>query len=184
MNRYVLLLRGINVSGQKKIKMDALKKMLEKLDFKDVKTYIQSGNAVFKTMETSVAHLEKRIGECLLRSFGFEVHVLIIVAHAFESIIQKAPFISEAAADLNNAYFVLLKHKPDFELVKALSLETYPNERFIITEECIYLSCQKGYGKAKCNTNFFERKLKTQATTRNYKTMMKLWEMSKEMESN
>tara|TARA_R110000796_G_scaffold250788_4_gene380728 strand:+ start:98747 stop:99292 length:546 start_codon:yes stop_codon:yes gene_type:complete len=181
MKTYILLLRGINVSGQKKVKMADLKKMLEALNFEAIQTYIQSGNVVFKTNENSTDILEKKISKCIFETFEFEVPVLVIKSENFEGLIKNAPFINDEDAKLDNLYFVLLKNKPDAKLVELLASETYPNEQFIITDNCIYLICQRGYGNAKCDNNFFERKLKVQATTRNYKTMIKLMQMSKEV---
>tara|TARA_R110002126_G_scaffold140101_1_gene284930 strand:- start:100 stop:645 length:546 start_codon:yes stop_codon:yes gene_type:complete len=181
MKTYILLLRGINVSGQKKVKMADLYNMLEKLNLENIQTYIQSGNVVFKTNEDSIAILEKKLSDCILVTFGFEVPILIIKRENFETIIQNAPITSEEDEQVNNSYFVLLKNKPDLRLTELLASETYPDEQFTITDNCIYLKCKKGYGKAKCDNNFFERKLKVQATTRNYKTMIKLMQMSKEV---
>lgn len=180
MNSYVLLLRGINVSGQKKVLMSDLKQMLERLNLENIKTYIQSGNVVFSSVETSKLVLEKNIGDAIVETFRFVVPLMLLTKKDFIKIKNEAPFVSSETLDNKNDYFVILKDAPEIELSKKLKSESYPNETFILKENCIYLICKNGYGKAKCNNNFFEKKLKVKATTRNFKTMKKLVEMLEE----
>ncbi|MEO1010576.1 MAG: DUF1697 domain-containing protein [Bacteroidota bacterium] len=178
MKTYIVLLRGINVSGQKKIKMADLRALLEKLGFSDVATYIQSGNIVLTSnleTEETVAHT---IHQGIANRYGFKVPVLVKSRSDFAKILDENPFTDPELLQNNYLYFVLLKQRPDQEQIDRLQSEDYPNERFTITENCVYLGCLKGYGKAKLDNNLLERKLKVSATTRNYKTMMKLLEMS------
>tara|TARA_R110002051_G_scaffold181460_1_gene251052 strand:- start:147314 stop:147859 length:546 start_codon:yes stop_codon:yes gene_type:complete len=178
MKTYIILLRGINVSGHKKIKMTDLKQMLEHIGMQSVQTYIQSGNIVLKAPSENVQILEKKIRDVITSNYGFEVPVLVIALVSFMKIVNQSPFSAYNDSERKNAYFVLLKNTPETQLVQALEEEDYPNESFTTTQNCIYLCCKNGYGNAKCNTNFFERKLNVQATTRNYRTMSKLLEMT------
>jgi len=178
MKTYIILLRGINVSGHKKIKMTDLKQMLENIGMQNVQTYIQSGNIVLNVPDENVQILEKKVSDVITRNYGFEVPVLGIELASFIEIVNQSPFSEYNDSERKNAYFVLLKNKPETQLIQSLEEENYPNESFKTTQNCIYLTCKNGYGNAKCNTNFFERKLKVQATTRNYKTMVKLLEMT------
>ncbi|WP_165748235.1 DUF1697 domain-containing protein [Cellulophaga sp. Z1A5H] len=178
MKTYMLLLRGINVSGQKKIKMTGLKQSLEKLGLQNVQTYIQSGNVVFDSAITSESSLEKSIEKLIFESYKFEVPVLVFEAKEFETIVKGSPYLDSETVEVNHSYFVLLKTLPADFLVALLNSETFLNEEFVISAKCIYLNCKIGYGKAKCTNNFFERKLKVQATTRNLKTMSKLVALS------
>lgn len=178
MQTYIALLRGINVSGQKKIKMVDLRQLLAQIGFKDVVTYIQSGNIVLKTEERNPRALEKTIASEIHESYGFDVPVLVKSKEEIQDIIEKNPFDNSEDLETNRIYFVLLKEVPKKDLTEALVNETFTNEKFIITGNCVYLCCAKGYGNAKCDNNFFERRLKVPATTRNYRTMTKLLEMS------
>ncbi|MEO0527351.1 MAG: DUF1697 domain-containing protein [Bacteroidota bacterium] len=178
MNTYIALLRGINVSGQKKIKMAHLKTMLQSLKLHDVITYIQSGNIVFKSVEEDSSILEDRIKKGIENTFGFDVPVLVLKRKSMQKIFSANPYTDLKDIESNRIYFVLLKNPAEKKLVDVLMQENYENERFQIAEDCIYLTCTKGYGNAKCNNNFFERKLKVSASTRNYKTMEKLLELS------
>ncbi len=177
MDTYIALLRGINVSGQKKIKMADLKALFTQLGFLDIQTYIQSGNIVFKTETLSTEKLDKRIKEGISATFGFDVPVLVHSAKKLKDI-RKKNTLYQKNEDPKGLYYVLLKQPASPELVANLKQETYPNEVYVITDECVYLNCLKGYGNAKCNNNFFERKLKVVATTRNHKTIAKLLALS------
>lgn len=175
MTKYIALLRGINVSGQKKIPMADLRELLTKSGLHDVQTYIQSGNVIFKSLEEDKVELERIIHEAIKSYFGFEVPVLVIKPEALQHIFDACPFPQEQK---EKSYFMMLFSKADDSLIDLVSQLSYPNEVFKITNNAIYFYCSVGYGKAKLGNNFFERKLKVTATARNYKTMMKLVKLS------
>ena len=179
MKTFIALLRGINVSGQKKIKMADLRDTLQNIGLKSVTTYIQSGNIVFCSREDDIKKLEESIFDAIQKDFGFEVPILITSQDKIESILALNPFAKET--ELNNLYFVLLKQSPSVELMEQFNKLKFDNEDFHIETNCVYLRCKKGYGKAKLNNNMVENKLKVQATTRNLKTMQKLLELAKEI---
>ncbi len=105
MDTYIVLLRGINVSGQKKIKMDELKTMLEELKFKNIKTYIQSGNVVFRNIENANSKdIEFEIEEKIREKYGFEVKTFIKTLTELHEIIINNPFLKKSGRDIN--YYV------------------------------------------------------------------------------
>tara|TARA_R110002051_G_scaffold143507_6_gene216521 strand:+ start:44089 stop:44631 length:543 start_codon:yes stop_codon:yes gene_type:complete len=179
MKTYIAFLRGINVSGKKKIPMAELRELCESVKLKDVKTYIQSGNIIFKSNRTNTTELEKLIEKAILNNFGFEVLVLIKTVEQLNKIISINPFNLEADILDNKIYFVLLNSEPQIEFLESFKNEEFKNEEFFYNENCIYLKCNVGYGKAKLNNNLIERKLKLLATTRNYRTMNTLIDLSK-----
>ncbi|WP_375325574.1 DUF1697 domain-containing protein [Flagellimonas sp. GZD32] len=173
--RFVALLRGINVGGQKKIKMADLKAILEASGLQNVSTYIQSGNVVFECEEQEKSKIEQLIFTTIQKHYGFEVPTLVLKATEIDSIIKNNPF--KGKAEDNNLYFVLPKQEPDSDLTVEFNLLNFEHEDFLVSDNCVYLLCKKGYGKAKLNNNLIEKKLKVEATTRNLKTMQKLLEM-------
>jgi uncharacterized protein (DUF1697 family) len=177
MKTYIALLRGINVSGQKKVLMTDLILAFQELGFQNVKTYIQSGNVLFQTKKTNQEILEEKIKNKLLNTFTFDISVLVKSCEQLEVILRKGPFTDEQT---EQSYFTLLHSKPNKNLIEEVQLIHYHNEAFFVTDECVYFYSAIGYGKAKCNNNFFERKLKVTATTRNYKTMVKLLSLCSE----
>ncbi|PKA98842.1 uncharacterized protein (DUF1697 family) [Flavobacteriaceae bacterium MAR_2009_75] len=179
MQKYIALLRGINVSGQKKVPMAELRQFLEKIGFDDVVTYIQSGNVVFTFDNSKKEILEDMVQSVILESFGYEVPVLIKTREDIERILTVNPFAYNNIGEGRHLYYVLLKNELEEELKIKFESEIYTNEDFHITADCVYLNCKSGYGKAKLNNNLVERKLKVGATTRNHKTMQKLLELSK-----
>ena len=174
MKVYIALLRGINVSGQKKIIMSDLKQLLIETGLQEVVTYIQSGNVVFKSNEKNAHQLSEIISRAIEAKYHFKVPTLVLAADTLNSIIAEAPPTSWLYQPEDTLYFTLLHQIPSkthIEEIQSLDLE---DEKFVITNQCVYFTCVKGYGKAKCNNNFFEKKLKVGATTRNLKTMLKL----------
>jgi len=175
---YVALLRGINVSGQKKVPMAELRELLSDIGFKKVSTYIQSGNVILQSTETNCEKIKVMLQTAIKKHFGFDVSVLVKTAKEFQQIFDECPF---PKAKKEASYFTILQTVPNKEDITLTSQESYPNEKFIITNECVYSYCSTGYGRAKCTTNFFKRKLKVIATARNFKTMTKLLSLSSEI---
>ena len=91
MNQYVALLRGINVGGKNLIKMTDLKACCETLGFKDVRTYIQSGNVLFRASGSDQATLTKRIEEALSKRFNFQSRVVVQSLKQMKEIVTHAP---------------------------------------------------------------------------------------------
>ncbi len=181
MKIYIALLRGINVSGQKKIKMADLKVMFESLGFESVTTYIQSGNVVFKSGKDDPVLIGDTIKQGILKTFGYEVPVLVLTHEILTSIYQENPFLERLAneeIEEKKMYFTLLSNVPDISAVKELTSTSYGNEEFVITQKVVYFFAAHGYGRTKLHNNFFEKKLKCSATTRNLKTVIKLLELS------
>lgn len=177
-NIYIALLRGINVGGHNKMPMTELRALLSDLEVQDVRTYIQSGNVVFKSHEVSGPRLEGQIKGAIKNHFGFEIPVLIKTVSELQSIFDDCPFPQEKK---EQSYFNILHRAPEAQNIEEASQKSYLDEEFVITEKCIYLYCKNGYGRAKFSSTFFEKKLKTIATARNYKTMLKLLSLSAEI---
>ncbi len=175
MKTYIALLRGINVGGHKKILMADLRLLLESLGFKDVQTYIQSGNVIFRShSEASAKECSENISEAIKKKYGFKVPVLVKKATELNEILLKCPFSDKKQ---EKSYFILLKECPSQECIKITSDFSHPNEEFHIEEDCVFIYYSEGAGKAKMGVNFFENKLKVKATARNYRTMVKLLSM-------
>ncbi len=173
METYIALLRGINVGGHKKLKMADLKLMMEELEFQNVVTYIQSGNVIFSSEDAN--GLSERISKEIEKRFGWEVPVLVKTADAVAKILANCPFEETKKAEV---YFMLLATSPKKELIEDLREISYPNEEFVVTSDCVYLYYETGAGNARLNNNFFEKKLGVPATTRNYRTLVKLVELA------
>jgi uncharacterized protein (DUF1697 family) len=172
-NRYIALLRGINVGGHKKILMADLRTLLVHCGFSEVETYIQSGNVVFSS-ERNVG-LDALISEAIKNTYGWEVPVLIKTASEMEAILSHCPFPKEKK---EKSYFILLYQPPLAANIKTTLDFNFPGEEFVITPSCVYFYSSVGIGNSKMNNNFFENKLNVVATARNYRTLRKMLELS------
>jgi len=173
------------VSGHNLIKMDALRRMFEGLKFKDVTTYIQSGNVVFKAKPEAKPALQKQISKQIQLNFGFEVPVLVLEQSELKRVIATNPFLKRKQIDLLKLHVTFLydlpgakgSTKPDASAAQLKDLNFAPDE-FEIVENAVYLHCPNGYGNTKLSNSFFENKLKRSATTRNWKTLNELLNLS------
>ncbi len=178
MKTYIALLRGINVSGQKIIKMDYLRKLLENEGFEDVKSYIQSGNIIFNSQENQIPILEKRIQEAILNEFGFEVQLIVLLPDELSTSIQSNPLLNNDSLDMKQHYFAFLNENPSDENWQLLKNYLLNGEKIELGEKVIYIHYSDGAGKSKLTTNLIENKLKRIATSRNLNTCRKLLELA------
>lgn len=181
MSCYIALLRGINVSGQKKIKMADLRAHLAELPFTSVQTYIQSGNIVFETTEADPKKLESLIREKIAEKYDFQVPTLVKQAAELKEALETNPFHAEASAEPKKMYFTFLADEPENEKVAAIQAIDYHPEQWALQKKTIFFYSPNGYGRAKLNNNFFEKKLKVAATTRNLRTTRILVEMAEKV---
>jgi uncharacterized protein (DUF1697 family) len=179
MQTFISILRGINVSGQKKILMADLKVLYENLKFKDVRTYIQSGNVIFKSNEPlSDIEFEKKIEDQIFKKYNFHVPVIIRSEDEIRKIIAANPFLKEKNIDPKKLHVTFLSNIPDKENVESIEKMDFSPDKFMISGKEVYLYAPNGYGETKISNTFFEKKLKVKATTRNWNTVNKLSELS------
>src|SRR5260370_38031029 len=117
---YISMLRGIIVGGHKRIKMDQLRRSFEALGFERVKTYIQSGNVVFKTGKTSPAALSKKIEERIVKDFGFSASVISRTAEEMRKMIAENPFLKQRGIDPAKLHVMFLSEPPAPAALKEL----------------------------------------------------------------
>ena len=171
------MLRAVNVSGQKKIRMVDLKSLYDSLGLGNVQTYIQSGNVVFDSVEQDIEKVRNSIETQIETQLGFFVPVLIRTVDDFLRIIEKHPFAREEAI---RVLVTFLYEKPEDSKWKELNIYKDKVDQFALGEQEIFLFCPGGDGKTKLSNNFFEKKLAVIATTRNWKSVNALYQMSRE----
>lgn len=177
MARMIAILRGINVGGKRIIRMEDLKSVFRNLGFENVETYIQSGNVLFdakdKKSEIEISNaMEKAISE----KYGFEVPVIVRSRREFKEILNNNPFLKEENESINSLYVTFLKEIPTAENIEKTASFSYEPDRFVISGKNVFIFCAGKYHQTKISNGFFEKKLKTSATTRNWKTVLKLIE--------
>lgn len=183
MQTYISILRGINVSGHRLIKMDALKTLCANLNFKDVHTYIQSGNIIYNYEMIENAVLNSLISESIEKTFGFKVPVITLNATELQHTIENNPYSGDETKDPSFFHVTFLSDMPDPEKIKLLEQVNLKNDTFTIIESTIYIYCPDGYGQTNLTNNYIESKLNLTATTRNWKTVNELLNIAREIES-
>lgn len=178
MNTYISMLRGINVSGQKKIKMADLRALYEALGFVNVQSYVQSGNVVFDNDETDRTVLAATIEAGIDETFGFQVALFIRDADDFRRIIAGNPFLPRAGIDSKRLYVTFLSSVPPADRVSSTEAPAGSSDEFVVVGDAVYLHCPDGYGNSKLSNTFFERKLAMPATTRNWNTVNALYALA------
>ncbi|GAB7257142.1 DUF1697 domain-containing protein [Polaribacter sp. OB-PA-B3] len=172
MKKYIVLLRGINVSGRNKIPMAELRDLLNNLGFKNVQTYIQSGNIILESIEGKSITCNK-IKEGIQTKFGLDIPVIARTIPEWKKAIAKYPFPTD---NTKIVAFVFLNRKV-YET--KIEVKDSSNDKYLIDNDMVYIYCETGFAKTKLSNHLFERKLNVTATTRNYNTILKLLELSK-----
>ncbi len=170
---YIVFLRGINVSGQKLIRMEDLKMMLHDVGFHEPKTYIQSGNIWLKSDLSDAGSVASVIYSAILERFGFDVPTLALSHDRICGIIDKNPFLHEGV-DEKRLYYTLLSEFPDDSRKDALLRLESENDELTIDGKTVYIRVKDKYSDSRLSNNFVEKTLKVKATTRNHATMMKM----------
>lgn len=170
------MLRGINVSGHKRIRMQDLKALYESIGFINVTTYVQSGNAVFDSRSADAKKIAASIEAKIDQSFGYAVSVFVRTKNDFHLIIENNPFLSKA--DSTKLHVTFLAKLPAKTAVSRLPVPKGIADEFLLAGKEIYLYCPNGYGSTKISNNFFERHLDTRATTRNWRTVGALYNIA------
>jgi uncharacterized protein (DUF1697 family) len=179
---FISILRGINVAGHNMIKMDALRKIYIDLGYKNITTYIQSGNVLFQSDEKDHKILEKQITSKLGEVFSLNVPVLVIEKTELERIFENNPFTNDRHEDIDRLYVMFLSKNPDMTGVDKIKGD-FGSDEYIIGDKAIYLYLPNGAGRSKLTINLFEKHLKVTATARNWKTVTELVRLVKSIEN-
>lgn len=177
MNRKIGILRGINVGGKRKILMADLKSLCEELGLKNVTTYIQSGNLIFNSDKPN-SDLENELEKAIFEKYGFDVPVIVRTERELENSINNNPFFDKGTG-IKQLHLTFLKEKPNKENIDKAVTVSYEPDKFKIDDKDVFICCAGKYHESKLTNTFFEKQLKVGATTRNWKTVMKLLELSK-----
>ena len=174
---YVAMLRGVNAGGKNKLPMKDLAAIFAAAGCRSVGTYIQSGNVVFEAGEKIVASLSESIPTLIATRFGFEAPVVIRTAGELRKVVQANPFLS-AGVDPKTLHVAFLADEPTADLVAELDPHRSPPDEYAIAGREIYLRCPHGLARTKLTNAYFDSRLGTISTIRNWKTTLKLLELA------
>jgi len=174
------MLRGINVGGHKRMKMEKLRASCEALGFEQVKTFIQSGNVIFEAQKVSPGALSKKVEERILSDFGFSVDVISRTREELAKIIRNNPLLKEQSIDPSKFHVVFLSDAPAPAAVKKLESLTLAPDRVRFGNKEIYFYFPNGVSGSSLWKHPVDRVLSVVATMRNWNTVNKLYAMAVE----
>jgi len=179
---YIALLRGINIGPHKRMKMEKLRSSCEGLGFADVKTYIQSGNVVLRAGKLSSSALSKKLGECIVRDFGFSAEVISRTREEMKQIIDNNPFARERGIDTSKLHVVFLSQAPSAAALKKLQELTLAPDRTRSSGNELYFYFPNGVSGSSLWKHPLDRITGVPGTMRNWNTVNKLYEMAMDLE--
>ena len=179
----ISLLRGVNVGGHNKIKMDALCALCESLGLRDPQTYVQSGNIIFRTTDRNLAPLTRRIESAIERKFAFRPAVIARTTSELRGVIRRNPFAARRGLDPARLIVTFLPGAPGPEVRASLGrIKPDPEELRIGARE-LYIYFPNGMGRSKLPA-LIDKTLKTPGTARNWNTVTRLHEMAESLEGS
>jgi uncharacterized protein (DUF1697 family) len=171
---HVALLRGINVGGNNKLAMADLVKLFAAAGAKDVATYIQSGNVLFRAGDA--AKIATAVEAALAKKFELQIPIVLRTAAQLAAVVKTNPHITPKAK-LEKIYVGFLATAPAAERIALLDPARSPGDEAIVIGAEIYLRYGNGAGKTKLTNAYFDSKLATISTMRNWNTVLKLHEL-------
>ncbi|OUL60808.1 DUF1697 domain-containing protein [Flavobacterium sp. AJR] len=182
MTTHLALLRGINVSGHNMIKMEALKTTLEAIGFKNVQTYIQSGNVFVDTDEDNASKVGFVIKQEIFKVFGHEVPIVVIYKQDLEACFKNNPFLKEKDADIKKLYVAFISIALKSDSINDLKISQFKPDEASIDGNRIFIKYAVGAGKTRFDQKYIEKKLNVTATIRNWNTVTQLLKIYEERE--
>jgi uncharacterized protein (DUF1697 family) len=170
---FIALLRGINVSGRNRIPMPGLRSLCGDLGWRDVQTYIQSGNLLFRA-SAAPARLETELECAIERQFGLSIPVIVRAAAAWPAYVKGNPFPDASQSEPNHVMLALAKAPPKPGAVEKLRERAVSGERVVQVGEALWLHYSSGVAKSKLSPALFDRLVGSPVTARNWRTVLKL----------
>ena len=172
----VAFLRGINVGGKNKLPMNDLAAMFQKAGCDDVRTYIQSGNVLFRANLALAENIPSLISTLILSDFGHRIPVVTRTARELQEVVNANPFAG-AGIEADKLHVLFLANAPDHAHVETLDPNRSPGDEFAVMGREVFLHCPNGIARSKLTNSYFDSTLSTTSTARNWRTVRKLLEM-------
>ncbi|HEV3322474.1 MAG TPA: DUF1697 domain-containing protein [Solirubrobacteraceae bacterium] len=177
-SRQIALLRGVNVGGHNRVPMAHLRELMGELGYGDVRTHLQSGNAVFTAPGTPPEQAAREIEGQLASALGLGVRVLVRTVAELAQVVAANP-LPDAVAEPSRLLVTFLSAPPSPELLRDLDPADFEPDLFGVGEREIYVWCPEGVRTIKLSYAFFERRFGVVATARNWNTVTRLLELAR-----
>lgn len=176
---HVALLRGINVGGRNKLPMKTLVQLFEDAGATEVRTYIQSGNVVYRASAAVSKKLPDAVQQGIARTLTLDVPVVTRTAKRWHEVVGANPYIADGA-DTAHLHVAFLADKPTARRIAALDPDRSRTDSFRAIDAELFLHCPGGMARTKLTNAYFDRALATVSTMRNWNTVLKLAAMCDE----
>lgn len=179
----ISMLRGVNLGAHNRIKMDALRAVYTSLKLEDPRTYVQSGNVIFRTKEKSSAQLAKKIQSAIQKKCGCSPDVILRTTDELRKAIAASPFAGRPNLEPSKILVSFLDAEPPREAAGAFKkFKDYPEEVHLQGRE-LYIYFPNGAGKTKLPWSAVEKLLKVSGTARNWNSVTNMLRMAEEMDA-
>jgi uncharacterized protein (DUF1697 family) len=172
------LLRGINVAGKNRLPMKDLVGFFTRTGCTDATAYIQSGNIIFRAPPKLISRVSSSIEKAIREEFGYAVPVILRSAEEMSQVVKRNPFL-RAGADEASLYVAFLADSPSAARIASLDPDRSPPDELAVIGRDVYLRLPNGAGRTKLTNDYLDRTLATTSTVRNWRTVLKLVDMSK-----
>jgi uncharacterized protein (DUF1697 family) len=173
---HVGLLRSVNVGGRNRLPMEDLRAIVAAAGGADARTYVQSGNVVFRAPKPQAAKIARDVSAEVHRRFGFQSPVILRSAPEMTALLGANPFL-EDGADPKTLHAALLESRPTKLAAAALDPDRSPGDSFQLVGRDLYLHLPAGVARTKLTTPYLEKTLGCACTIRNWRTVTALAEM-------
>ena len=170
------LLRGINVGGKNKIAMQSLRDLFVEAGCTDVRTYIQSGNVLFRAEPNTLAGLPALLHARIAEQFGFRSPVILRTREELHNVVHHNPFLQSGVPE-NLLHVLFLADTPTSEQFARLDPHRSAPDAFVVRGQEVYLHLPNGAADTKLTNAYFDSKLGTISTGRNWRTVTTLLTM-------
>jgi uncharacterized protein (DUF1697 family) len=184
MTLMISMLRGVNLGPHHRIKMDDLRLLYESLDLRDPRTYVQSGNVIFRTRGKNTVKLAKKIQEAIDKKFGFRPEVVVRTIEEMRQSLAANPFRNRSDIEASKLLITFLSAEPAAEAHATLrNLKVQREELHLIGRE-LFIYFPDGIGKSKVPWSSVEKLLKVTGTARNLNSVVKMLEIAEQLDAD
>ncbi len=174
---YIALLRGINVGGRNKLPMKSLVAIFQRAGCAEVRTYIQSGNVVYKAPKEVAAGVPSAVSGAIEKTLSLKVPVVTRTAAELSRIVASNPFMT-TGVDTKALHIAFLSETPAEARLAGLDPDRSPPDTFRLQGREIYLFCPNGLARTRLTNDYFDKTLSLTSTIRNWNTVQRLQVMS------
>lgn len=179
----ISMLRGVNLGPHHRIKMDALRDMYESAGLRNPQTFVQSGNVIFKTRESDLVRLSKRIEKAIEQTFGFHADCIIRTTAELRDVVDNNPFEKRSGIEPARLLITFLAADPGQAARDGLhKIKAEPEELYARGRE-LYIYYANGLARPKLSWPVLEKIVKTSGTGRNWNSVTKMLEMAEKLET-